>query len=72
MKKLAKWKFWSFLVLGIGFIFVAVFLIATGRGDSSLAKLSMLAGAGQLIFFNILLFYLYKGKIKEGRKDQDA
>lgn len=72
MKKLAKWKFWSLLVFGIGFIFLAAFLFATGRGDTSLAKLAMLAGAGQLIFFNILLFYLYKGKLKEGRKDQDA
>ncbi len=69
MKKLAKWKFWSFLVFGIVFIFVAVYLLATGRGDSSLAKLSMLAGVGQLIIFTILLFYLYKGKIKEARKD---
>lgn len=72
MKKLAKWKFWSLLVFGIGFIFVAVFLIATGRGDSSLARLSMLAGVGQLIIFNVLLFYLYKGKLNKDRKDQNA
>ena len=72
MKKLAKWKLWSFLVFGIAFIFLAAFLLATGRGDSSLAKLSMLAGAGQLIIFTVLLFYLYKGKLKADRKDQDA
>lgn len=69
MKKLAKWKFWSFLGFGLAFIFLAAFLFATGRGSTSLAKLSLLAGAGQLIIFNVLLFYLYKGKLSEARKD---
>lgn len=69
MKKLAKWKFWSFLVFGLAFIFLAAWLFATGRGSSSMAKLSLLAGTGQLIIFNVLLFYLYKGKLKEARKD---
>lgn len=69
MKKLAKWKFWSFLVFGILFIFLAAYLYATGRGSGSLAHLSLLAGIGQLIIFNVLLFYLYRGKIRDARKD---
>ncbi len=72
MKKLAKWKLWSFLVFGLLFLLAAAFLYATGRGDSSLAHLSLLAGIGQLLIFTVLLFYLYKGKIKEGQKDQDV
>jgi len=69
MKKLAKWKFWSFLGFGLAFIFLAAYLFATGRGSSSLANLSLIAGAGQLVIFTILLFYLYKGKLREARKD---
>jgi high-affinity Fe2+/Pb2+ permease len=69
MKKLAKWKFWSFLVFGLAFIFFGAFLFATGRGSSSLAEFSLLAGTGQLVIFTVLLFYLYKGKLKEARKD---
>lgn len=69
MKKFAKWKFWSLLGFGLAFLLLAAYLFATGRGSSSLAQLSLLAGAGQLIIFNILLFYLYKGKLKEARKD---
>lgn len=71
MKKLAKWKFWSFLVFGILFILLAAYLYATGRGSSSLAHLSLLAGIGQLVIFNVLLFYLNKGRIRQARKDQD-
>jgi len=69
MKNLAKWKFWSFLGFGLAFIFLAAYLYATGRGSTSLATLSLLAGAGQLVIFNILLFYLYKGKLSEARKN---
>jgi hypothetical protein len=69
MKNLAKWKFWSLLGFGLAFIFLAAFLFATGRGSSSLAELSLIAGAGQLVIFTALLFYLYKGKISEARKD---
>jgi len=69
MKTLAKWKFWSLLGFGLAFIFLAAYLFATGRGSSSLAELSLIAGAGQLVIFTILLFYLYKGKLREARKD---
>jgi hypothetical protein len=69
MKKFAKLKFWSFLVFGLLFLFAAAFLYATGRGESSLADFSLLAGLGSLIIFTVILFYLYKGKIKEARKD---
>lgn len=69
MKKFAKWKFWSFLVFGLLFLFAAAYLYASGRGESSLALFSLLAGAGQLIIFTVLLFYLYKGKIRDARKD---
>ena len=69
MKKLAKWKFWSFLGFGLAFLLLGAYLMATGRGSSSLANLSLLAGAGQLIIFTVLLFYIYKGKLSEARKD---
>jgi hypothetical protein len=72
MKKLAKWKFWSLLGFGLAFIFFGAYLLVTGRGSSSLAELSLLAGTGQLVIFTILLFYLYKGKLREARKDQEA
>jgi len=69
MKKLAKWKFWSFLGFGLAFFFLAAYLFATGRGSSSLAEFSLLAGTGQLVIFTVLLFYLYKGKLREAQKD---
>jgi len=69
MKKLAKWKFWSLLGFGLAFIFLAAFLFATGRSSRGVAELVLIAGVGQLVFFAVLLFYLYKGKISEARKD---
>lgn len=68
MRKLAKWKFWSLLGFGLAFIFLAAFLFATGRGSSSLAELSLIAGVGQLVIFTVLLFYLYKGKLRDALK----
>jgi len=33
------------------------------------ANVLMIAGVGQLVIFYVLLFYLYKGKIKDASKD---
>ena len=68
MKTLAKWKFWSLLVAGMLFLLAAAFLYASGRGSTSLAELCLIAGAGQLLIFYILLFYLYKGKLRDALK----
>ena len=68
MKKFALLKFWSLLVFGFAFLLLAAFLFATGRGESSAANLSLIAGSGQLLIFTILLFYLYKGKLKSAIK----
>ena len=69
MKVLAKLKFWSFLVFGILFLLAGIFFFVSGKSSVTTAKTLMIAGVGQLIVFYGLLFYLYKGKLKDAKKN---
>ncbi|WP_458626434.1 hypothetical protein [Winogradskyella sp. PC D3.3] len=64
MKKLAKLKFWSFLISGLLFLFFGAYFYFSGSSSSSTAEVLMMAGIGQLVLFYGLLFYLYKGNLK--------
>ncbi|QMU64328.1 MAG: hypothetical protein GKR88_08540 [Flavobacteriaceae bacterium] len=65
MKTFAKLKFWSFLIFGILFLFAGIFFFVSGKSSEGTANVLMIAGIGQLIIFYGLLFYLYKGKLKD-------
>lgn len=69
MKTLAKWKFWSYLVFGMLFLFAGIFFFVSGKASQAIANVLMIAGVGQLLFFYGLLFYLYKGKLKDALKN---
>ena len=61
--KFARLRFWCYLLFGTLFVVAgALFFV---RGDSAMGNFLMVAGAGQLIIFYGLLFYLYKGKLKD-------
>lgn len=64
MKTLAKLKFWSFLIFGLLFLFAGIFFFVSGKASEGIAEVLMIAGVGQLVIFYALLFYLYKGKLK--------
>jgi hypothetical protein len=64
MKTLAKLKFWSFLIFGMLFLFAGIFFFVSGKASQETANVLMIAGVGQLIIFYGLLFYLYKGRLK--------
>lgn len=68
MKTFAKIKFWSLLVFGLFFLFIGVFLFVTQGASEGAIQGFLLAGIGQLVIFYILLFYLYKGKLKNARR----
>ncbi|MEX0988131.1 MAG: hypothetical protein WD052_11695 [Bacteroidales bacterium] len=65
MKKFAKIKFWSFLVFGFGFLLLGAYLFVSGKGSPGMVKAMIIVGAGQLIIFYVLLFTLYREKLKE-------
>jgi uncharacterized membrane-anchored protein len=69
MKTLAKIKFWSFLISGLLFLIVGIFLFVSGKSSEMTANTLMIAGVGQLIVFYGLLFYLYKGRLKDAIKN---
>ncbi|MFC2129153.1 hypothetical protein ACFLQX_00060 [Bacteroidota bacterium] len=69
MKTLAKIKFWSLLGFGLFFLFTGTFLLVTKRASQGAIEALLIAGMGQLVIFYILLFILYKGKLKNARKD---
>jgi hypothetical protein len=69
MKRLAKLKFWSFLIFGMLFLLAGIFFFVSGRASEGTAKVLMVAGVGQLIIFYGLLFYLYKGKLNDAAKN---
>ena len=69
MKKFTKIKFWSFLVVGIILIVIGSFLFATKRAHPNTIILLLIVGLVQLIISYGLLFYLFKGKIKNAIKD---
>jgi uncharacterized membrane protein HdeD (DUF308 family) len=64
MKKLGKIKFWSLLVVGIILIFLGAFFFITKKASTNTTNLLFISGLVQLCIFYGLLFYLYKGKIK--------
>ena len=61
--KFAKLRFWAYFIFGTLFVFAGAFFFV--RGNSAMGNFLMLAGVGQLIIFYGLLFYLYKGKLKD-------
>lgn len=63
IEKLAKWKFWSFLIAGIIMLFVGVYTLGMGADYTHFTRLFLIAGIGQLVIFYTLLFYLYKGSL---------
>lgn len=65
MKKFAKIKFWSFAVFGTLFLILGTYFFVSGKSSEGTAKVLIIAGIGQLIIFYGLLFYLYKGKLKD-------
>ena len=68
MKTFAKIKFWSLLGFGLIFLFLGTFFLVTQRASQGAIQALLLAGCGQLAIFYILLFYLYKGKLKNAKK----
>lgn len=68
MKMYAKIRLWSFLVFGILFLFIGVYLQASGSDASGTIKAMLIAGTGQIVIFNVILFGTYKGKLKEKQK----
>jgi hypothetical protein len=70
MKTLAKLKFWSFLIFGLLFLFLGIFFFVSGKASEGTANVLMIAGSGQLIVFYCILFYLYKGKLKDALKNK--
>ena len=72
MKTLAKLKFWSFFVFGTLCLLAGSFFFVTGKASAGTAKTLMIAGGGQLIIFYGLLFYLYKGKLKDAVKNKNV
>lgn len=65
MKTFAKIKFWSFGIFGTLFVVLGSYFFVSGNSSEGTAKTLMIVGIGQLVIFYGLLFYLYKGKIKE-------
>ena len=64
MKKLAKIKFWSLLFTGIFLLLLGSFLFVSKSASEASIALILIAGVVQLIIFYCILFYLYKGKIR--------
>lgn len=64
IEKLAKWRFWGFLIAGIIMLFIGVYTLSMGANYAHFTKLFLIAGVGQLVIFYSLLFYLYKGILK--------
>jgi hypothetical protein len=65
MNTYAKVKFWSFLVVGVVCVFIGAYLFPFGPEKRPWAELLLLAGAGQLVIFAVLLFLRYRRKSKE-------
>lgn len=65
MKKFAKIQLFSFLVFGLLFLFLAVYLEASGRSTESMISALVIAGTGQIVIFNVILFVVFREKIKE-------
>ncbi|MEH0007526.1 MAG: hypothetical protein V6Z82_02255 [Flavobacteriales bacterium] len=61
--KFVRSQFWAYFIFGTSFVFAGAFFFV--RGNSAMGSLLMIAGVGQLIIFYGLLFYLYKGKLKD-------
>jgi hypothetical protein len=68
MNTFAKIKFWSFLVFGILFLLLGVYLFASGKGSPGMNKSMIIVGTGQLVIFYVLLFILYREKLREKLK----
>lgn len=68
MKTFAKIKFWSLLGFGMIFLILGTFLFISGRASQGAIEALLIAGLGQLVIFYFLLFYLYKGKLRNMTK----
>jgi len=68
MKTFARIKFWSLPIFGFLFLLAGSYFHISGRASSGAVQALFIAGVGQLAIFYILLFYLYKGKLKNARK----
>ncbi|MFY0603312.1 MAG: hypothetical protein JXQ93_05150 [Flavobacteriaceae bacterium] len=69
MKKFAKFYFWGFLINAIILLGIGSYLLVTKEASSRTTNLLLFAGAVQMIIFYGLLFYLYKGKLKDALKN---
>ncbi len=69
MRKLAKFYFWGFLINGILLLAFGSYFLVTKKVSSETTNLLLYAGALQMIIFYGLLFYLYKGKLKDALKN---
>jgi hypothetical protein len=65
MKTFAKIKFWSLLGAGMLFLYLGTFFFITGRASQGAIEALFIAGLGQLTIFYILLFLLFKDKLKK-------
>ena len=54
------------------FLFAGVFLLACGKPYPGTIKALFIAGTGQMVIFNILLFYLYGKRLRDndGKKEE--
>ncbi len=64
MNTYTKVKFWSFPVVGAVCIFIGAYLFPFGPDKRPWAELLLIAGAGQLIIFAVLLFFKYRKRSK--------
>ena len=64
MIKIGKIKFWSLLVVGIILILLGAFFFVTKAASENTTNLLLISGLVQLCVFYGLLFYLYKGKLR--------
>jgi hypothetical protein len=62
MNTYAKIKFWSFPIVGTICILIGAYLFPFGPDKRTLSELLLLAGAGQLVIFVVLLFLRYRRK----------
>jgi uncharacterized membrane protein HdeD (DUF308 family) len=69
MKKLVKTKFWSLLIVGIILLILGTYFFVTKKASESTTNLLLIAGVTQLTLFYGVMFYLYKGKMKNALED---
>lgn len=70
MKLFSKIYLWSYLVFGILFLFIGIYLVASGRSSEGVIKTFIIAGTGQLVLFGIAMLWLNRDRLRN-RDDSD-